>query len=112
LIACEIHDELGQVLTALKIDLSWLGKKLSEEQKSLSKNIKSMITLVDHTIYTVKRIAAELRPGLLDDLGLAAAIEWQVEEFQSRTGTQCDISLDPEDIVRDKDRSTAMFRIF
>lgn len=112
LVAREIHDELGQVLTALKMDLSWLSKKLSAEQETLLKKTRSMITLVDATIQTVKRISTELRPGLLDDLGLGAAIEWQAEEFQSRTGIRCHISIDPEDIILDKDRSTAMFRIF
>ena len=112
LVAREIHDELGQVLTALKMDLSWLSKKLSVEQETLLEKTKSMITLVDATIQTVKRISTELRPGLLDDLGLAAAIEWQAEEFQSRTGIRCTISIDPEDMGFDKERSTAMFRIF
>ena len=89
-----------------------MGKKLSKEQKSLFEKTKSMKTLIDQTIQTVKRISAKLRPGLLDELGLGAAIEWQAEEFQNHTGIQCEISSDPEDIVLDKDRSTAFFRIF
>jgi len=71
-----------------------------------------MSELIDMTIQTVKRISAELRPGLLDDLGLAVAIEWQAEEFQNRTGIKCEITLAPKDIILDQDRSTAIFRIF
>jgi len=112
LIAREIHDELGQALTALKMDLSWLGNRLPKDEKSLLEKAKSMSELIDMTIQTVKRISAELRPGLLDDLGLAVAIEWQAEEFQNRTGIKCEITLAPKDIILDQDRSTAIFRIF
>jgi len=112
LIAREMHDELGQALTAMKMDLSWLDKRLPEDQRSLLEKTKSMSKLADATLQTVKRISTELRPGLLDDLGLPAAIEWQAEEFQTRTGIKCEITVDPEDIILDKDRSTAIFRIF
>ena len=111
-IAREMHDELGQALTALKMDLSWLDNRLPKDQKSLLEKTKSMSKLADATLQTVKRISTELRPGLLDDLGLPAAIEWQAEEFQTRTGIKCEITVDPEDIILDKDRSTAIFRIF
>jgi PAS domain S-box-containing protein len=80
--AREIHDELAQALTALKMDISWLGKKLPKDQKRLLDKTKAMTKLTDTTIKTVKRISTELRPGLLDDLGLVAAIEWQAGEFQ------------------------------
>jgi PAS domain S-box-containing protein len=114
LIAREIHDELGQALTALKMDLLWLNNRLANNQVPLHDKMKSMVELVDKTAQTVQRISAELRPGLLDDLGLAAAIEWQAEEFQKRTGILCEVSLDPEDedIVTSQDISTAIFRIF
>jgi len=112
LIAREMHDELGQALTAMKMDLSWLDKRLPKDQRSLLEKTKSMSKLADATLQTVKRISTELRPGLLDDLGLPAAIEWQAEEFQTRTGIKCAITTDPEDIILDKDRSTAIFRIF
>jgi PAS domain S-box-containing protein len=111
-IAREMHDELGQALTAMKMDLSWLDNRLPKDQKPLFEKIKSMSKLADNTIQTVKKISTELRPGLLDDLGLLAAIEWQAEEFQTRTGIKCAIITDPEDIILDKDRSTAIFRIF
>lgn len=110
-IAREIHDELGQVLTALKMDLSWLDKK-HRGTKSLEERTKSMLSLVDSTIQTVKRISSELRPGVLDHLGLAAAIEWQAKEFEKHTGISCDVSVDPEDIVLDRQHSTPIFRIF
>ena len=111
-IAREIHDELGQQLTALKMDLSWLVKRLPKGEKPLLEKTKSMSELIDITIRTVQRISAELRPGLLDDLGLTAAMDWQSEEFQNRTGIKCELALDPVDIVLDKDCSTAIFRIF
>jgi len=111
-IAREIHDQLGQALTALKIDFSWLNNRLPKNQKSLLEKIESMSKLVDMTIQMVRRISSELRPGILDDLGLAAAIEWQAEEFQDRTGIKCEIALEPEDIILDQDCSTTIFRIF
>lgn len=111
-IAREIHDELGQTLTALKMDLVWLKNRLPGDQVPLNDKMRSMVELVDKTGETVQRISAELRPGLLDDLGLAAAIEWQTEEFQKRTGIPCEVSLDPEDFIANQDISTAIFRIF
>ena len=111
-IAREIHDELGQALTALKIDLSWLKKRLPKNQKTLLEKQASMSELVEATIQTVKKISTELRPGILDHLGLTAAIEWQAEEFQKRTGIPCGVSIMHEEIVPDKDRSTTIFRIF
>ncbi len=111
-IAREIHDELGLGLTVLKIDLSWLRKRLPEHEMQLREKADTMTQLIDKTIRTVKKISTELRPGLLDDLGLAAAIEWQAEEFQKRTGIQCKITIDPVDITFDRDRNTAVYRIF
>jgi PAS domain S-box-containing protein len=110
--AREIHDELGQTLTALKIDLSWLTKRSSNEQELVLEKTKSMSKLVDTAIQTVQRISAELRPGILDDLGLAAALEWQVGEFEKLTEIKCEFPSKPRDIVLDQDRSTAIFRIF
>jgi signal transduction histidine kinase len=111
-IAREIHDELAQALTALKMDIFWLGKKLPKDQQTLLDKTKAMIKLTDMTIKTVKKISTELRPGLLDDLGLVAAIEWQAEEFKNRTGITCRIDVDPEDIMVEEKRSTILFRIF
>ncbi len=109
-ISREIHDELGQTLTALKIDLSWVNSRF--EDKSLTEKTALMLSLLDSTIKTVKRLCSELRPSVLDDLGLTAAIEWQAGEFQNRTGINCQISVEPENITLDHERSTTVFRIF
>lgn len=111
-LAREIHDELGQGLTALKMDLSWLGKRLEPGQQQFDEKIRAMSSLADETIRTVQRLSGELRPGLLDDLGLAAAIEWQTEEFQRRSGISCDVRLEIGETVLDRDQATAIFRIF
>lgn len=110
-IAREIHDELGQIMTALKMDLSWLSKRLRKGQEPLLEKTQSMSKLVDMTVQTVQRISAELRPGLLDDLGLAAAIEWQTGQFRERTGIECEATLDLDGISLDRERSTMFFRI-
>ncbi len=94
-IAREIHDELGQRLTTLKIALSWLARRLPEEPKSLGEKTRAMYELVDTTIQTVQRISEKLRPPILDDLGAAAAVAWQVEEFGKLTGIKCEFSADP-----------------
>ena len=112
LIAGEILDDLGQSLTALKIDISWLAKKLPKDQKPLLEKLEAMSKLTGATLKTVQRISTELRPSLLDHLGLAAAIEWQVEEFQNRSGIKYKLTIDPEDITLDEKLSTAIFRIF
>jgi PAS domain S-box-containing protein len=111
LIAREIHDELGQMLTGLKIDLSWLAARLSSEQSALLKKVPDMEALIDATIQSVRRISSQLRPGVLDDLGLIAAIEWQAQEFQSRMGMVCRFTAPSEEIELDPDLSTALFRI-
>jgi signal transduction histidine kinase len=111
-LARDIHDELGQALTALKIDLSWLTKELTAVQKPLLEKTRSMSKLVDTTIQRVKSISTELRPGLLDVFGLVAAMEWQVSEFKNLTGMNIKISAEPEDIVLDRDHSTILFRVF
>ena len=111
-IAREIHDELAQSLTALKMGLVWLDKKMPEEKQILTEKIRSMSNIIDTTIYTVQRISSELRPGLLDDLGLQAALEWQAKEFGERTGITCEITFHSDLVNLDQERSTAIFRIF
>jgi signal transduction histidine kinase len=110
-IARAIHDELSPALTALMTDLSWLASGLTADQKPLVAKIETMSKLVEATIQSVRKVAGELRPGVLDDLGLVAAIEWQAQEFQTRTGIRCKVILPVEDIALDSDRSTAIFRI-
>jgi PAS domain S-box-containing protein len=111
-VAREIHDELGQAMTAIKMDLAVLARDLPAEQKEPSVRIERSLKLVDETIQAVRRIATELRPGILDDLGLGAAVEWAAEEFQARTGIKCRMSLPDSEIALDQERATALFRIF
>ncbi len=111
-IAREIHDELGQACTAIKMDLALIGHKATKRQTRLRAKVDSAIRLVDGMIVTLRRIASDLRPRALDDLGLTAALEWQAQEFESRTRIHCRITLPAEPFVIDAERSTAIFRIF
>jgi PAS domain S-box-containing protein len=111
-IAREIHDELGQLLTGLKIELSFIDNRLPEEMNDLKEKVKSMSKLTDTTIKTVRKIASELRPIILDDLGITAAIEWQTQEYQKRSGIPCRFHVIPAEFELDQKRSTALFRIF
>ncbi|MFQ5443160.1 MAG: PAS domain S-box protein, partial [Nitrospinales bacterium] len=110
-IAREIHDELGQLLTVLKIDTSWIEKKLPKEEKILLNKTRAMITFIDKIIESVKRISSDLRPEELDMLGLTEAIEWQAQEFEERMGIKCDLDLSLCDVSLEPDRSTTIFRI-
>jgi signal transduction histidine kinase len=109
-IAREIHDELGQVLTGLKMEVTWLAKRLSDPV--LLEKTESMCGLIDSTVQTVRKIATGLRPEMLDDMGLIAAVAWQAKEFQKRTGIRCRTKLPPETTKPDHDVATTVFRIF
>jgi signal transduction histidine kinase len=111
-IAREIHDELGQALTGLRMDLSWLEKRLPRQPKEPVEKVKAMFQLIDRTILTVRKISSELRPQVLDDVGLTGTLKWQAREFQARTGIRCKVELPKEELVMDLERSTAIFRIF
>jgi len=114
-LARELHDQLGQALAALKIDLCWLGQQVetgSAPPDELSAKIDAMTRLADDTIFRVRRISSELRPPVLDRLGLVAAIEWQIEEFQKRSGIHVRMRSRLEHLPLDLGRSTAVFRIF
>jgi PAS domain S-box-containing protein len=116
-IAREIHDELGGALTSLKIDFSLLTKsalKIENEavRTSLLAGMDSMVKFIDATIHTVRRISMELRPGVLDDLGLVAALEWQLKDFEKRTGIRSEFIVPEEEISFDAELSTVLFRIF
>ncbi len=111
-ISREIYDELGQLLTVLKMDIRWLDKRLPKYQGPLLNKTKSMAQLIDMGVESVQRICSELRPSLLDDLGISAAIGWQIQEFTDRTGIKHRITITPEDIALAPDLSTAIFRIF
>jgi PAS domain S-box-containing protein len=109
--AREIHDELGQSLTTLKFDLAWLTKQCPKELDRVSERTRSMGEVIDGAIQTVKRLSAELRPGILDDLGLADALQWQTRDFSTRTGIKAKFITNCEEIPLDGERSTALFRI-
>jgi PAS domain S-box-containing protein len=111
-IAREIHDELGQSCTAIKMDLALIGHKATKKQTQLRAKVDSATRLVDEMIGTLRRIASELRPRTLDDLGLNAALEWQAQEFENRTGIRCRVTLLQEPLALDSERSTAIFRVF
>lgn len=112
-IAREIHDELGQQLTGLKMDASWINKKIgSAAEPNTLERIATMIALIDETVKTVRRISSELRPGILDDLGLIAAIEWQCQEFGKRTGIISHCHAEGNDYNFDKNLTTNIFRVY
>src|SRR5215831_12120490 len=111
-IAREVHDELGQALTSCKLDLSLLANKVPANLAPLKEKAKALSAHIDATIQTVRRIATELRPGILDHLGLIAALEWQANEFQTRTGIKCDVDTDLHEPVLTPDLATTFFRIF
>jgi PAS domain S-box-containing protein len=112
-IAREIHDELGQQLTGLKMDASWIDKKMMAEPTELIRDrLSAMIALIDETVKTVRRISSELRPGILDDLGLVAALEWQCQEFEKRTGIESHFKTDESEYNLEKNLSTNIFRVY
>lgn len=109
-ISREVHDELGQSLTAVKMDLAWLAGRLPTRNGEMLRRIRATGQLADSMIQSIRRISTELRPAVLD-LGLAAAVEWQVQEFQARSGVQCKVRMLIREVVT-SNVSTAMFRIF
>jgi PAS domain S-box-containing protein len=116
-IAREIHDELGSALTSLRWDLEGIEKTLAESGKRLElpelrKKITAMLGLTDTTINIVRRIASELRPNLLDDIGLVAAIRWQAQQFEAQAGIVCQCDFRLEQVDLDQQQSTAIFRVF
>ncbi len=111
-IAREIHDELGQNLTVLKMQVSLIANKLNDDQQHLKDKLESASQLIDQTVDSVQKISAKLRPGILDELGLIPAIEWQSQEFAERTAIVCDTDMPENDLELDREKSTAIFRIF
>lgn len=110
-IAREIHDELGSLLTALKMDLSWLNKQLPEDLALCHGKIAVMSRHLDDGIQTVRKIIADLRPSILDHLGLLAAIEWKLDEFKEQSGIQYALTVPENNILMDESRDIAVFRI-
>ncbi|MDQ4122693.1 MAG: DUF4118 domain-containing protein [Acidobacteriota bacterium] len=115
-IALEIHDELGQALTGLKMEIHLLKNQINNDETKkaaqATRKIEDLLRLIDSTVQTVRRISTELRPAILDDLGLIAAIEWQSQEFERRTGISCHVSTNLEDIEIKPESAIAIFRIF
>jgi PAS domain S-box-containing protein len=114
----ELHDQLGRCLTTMKMDVGWIERELSsaevtsENAQALLEKVRGIGQTIDETVQTVRRISAELRPGVLDDLGLAAAIEWQARDFQKRAGVVCLLNLPEDDLRISRLQATALFRIF
>jgi PAS domain S-box-containing protein len=116
-VAREIHDELGQLLTAIKFNLDWLERKIGEREHDRSLNpvldrVVESGEMIESAIHSVQRIASELRPGLLDHLGLAAALREEAHRFQKRTGITCALQFTADKLGLPRDAATAIFRIF
>ena len=115
-LAREMHDSMGNSLTSLKLDLTRIARRLSnppddQTRAEIVERLKSASDLLDQTIDQVKTISTELRPGVLDKFGLAAAIEWQCQEFERRTGISCDCDLPAAPLMLNPDHAIAFFRI-
>ena len=109
-IARDVHDELGQKLTALQLEVAMLSARYHDDPPELREELRSLLALIDSTMDSVRVITADLRPPVLD-LGLVPAIEWQVQEFGQRTGIACELALEDDDIELEAERATALFRM-
>ncbi len=110
-IAREIHDELGQIMTALKMELAWVRSQLLHDQPQVIARIDQMSAKIDDSVRTVRRIAHELRPAVLDTLGLPAAVEGLAIEFSRRVGIRCGVSVTPEPLEISALAENGLFRI-
>ncbi len=110
-IARELHDELGQRLTALRMELAWVGSRLREDRPELKEKFTELIQFVDSTTTVVRRLSSDLRPTMLDDLGPIAAIEWLAEDFGVHTGIPCRLILETVDLNGDDALATGLFRM-
>jgi PAS domain S-box-containing protein len=111
-VARDLHDQIGQILTAIKMDMTWIARHLPESEVKVLARLRESTDSINDGVKAVRAICSGLRPGVLDDLGLAAAIEWQASEFSSRNGVHCKVSVPSVDLHLDGDRATATFRIF
>ncbi|QXD15648.1 PAS domain S-box protein [Rhodocaloribacter litoris] len=107
----EVHDVLGQALTGLRMDVSMLERRLENPSPALQERLALMKEALDDTVQVVRRIAADLRPGVLDDLGLVAALEWEAQKFEQRTGIACTFDAETEAPPLDTQQATAIFRV-
>ena len=110
-IARELHDEMGQALTALRIDLGWLRSKSASLGAATTERVGSALGVVEQSIVSLRRISEDLRPAMLDSLGIAAAVEHHVGQFSQRTGIPCQFTKDREEFDLDSDLSTTVFRV-
>ena len=110
-ISREIHDVLGQELTSMKLDLSWLGKTLTNINPDVGNQIDSLKEQIDKTIQSVREISSKLHPAILEDLGLRAAVEWQVKEFEERSKINCKLHIPNETLELNKEDTRSIFRI-
>ncbi len=110
-IARELHDELAQALTALKMDASWIAERLPPAEKTLAGKLAVMQAMLDGTVAATRRISADLRPLMLDDLGLVPAAEWLVQNFTERTGIHCELAVGVPDLELAEPYASAVFRI-
>ncbi len=110
-IARELHDDLAQSLSSLKMDLAAAKEELPAEQQRLSAKLETMQAMIDSMVTATRRIAADLRPLMLDDLGLVPAAEWLAQNFTQRTGIRCNFSVDPPELELRDPHATAVFRI-
>ena len=111
-ISRDLHDQIAQILTAMKFDLTWMKRHLPKANEELRQRLQGTLEQVGEGMRSVHRMCNGLRPGVLDDLGLAAAIEWQANEFAAKTGIDCAILVPPVDVPLDRDQATEFFRIF
>jgi signal transduction histidine kinase len=111
-VARDLHDQIGQILTAMKLDLTWVGRHLPNGEDDLRERLNGTIGLINDGVRSVRKICSGLRPGVLDDLGLGAAIEWQANEFALRTGIECMVQVPAIDKKLAEDQATEFFRIF
>ena len=111
-ISRELHDELGQVLTGIKMDVAWIGRRTPEDHTMIPERVNSLLALIDDAIVSVQRISMALRPPALDDFGLQEAMKLAAEDFEKRTKVACEIISKPQNIVLKGNISTEAFRIF
>jgi signal transduction histidine kinase len=115
-LARELHDDLGQALTGMKMDLFWLQSRLANPAAvapvDVAAKLQMTMTLVDQCLHTVRSVISELRPKALDDLGLVGAMEWQVETFARRYGIRATFRAAADEVPLDNGRATAVFRMF
>jgi signal transduction histidine kinase len=107
-----VHDELGSTLTALKIDLEWLATRLSSAPAEVTQKRNAMSKLVDTAVAATRKIVTDLRPSILDDLGLAAALRWQAAEFGRHSGAKVEVDAPDSEVAMDREIALTLFRIF